>query len=172
MPLGNVGIPMVCVAVPTMLIILPLVATVEAAVLWRICRMPFKEAWSGTLWANLLSTLVGIPAAWLPLVAAQIIGGATRAWGLDTPMDRLAAVTLQAPWLIPYEDDLYWMVPAASLALLVPFFLASVVIEYLFLRVRWVPGRPRLLAGVVAANAVSYFLLAGYYVVRLAMMWN
>jgi len=103
--LANVGLPMVCVTVPTIVLALPLIALVEAAVLRIFCCASFREAWRGAIWANLLSGLLGVPLAWLALVIAQIAGGATRAWGLDTPMDRLAAVTLQAPWLIPYEDD-------------------------------------------------------------------
>jgi hypothetical protein len=158
---------MVCVTVPTIVLALPLIALVEAAVLRIFCCASFREAWRGAIWANLLSGLLGVPLAWLALVIAQIAGGATRAWGLDTPMDRLAAVTLQAPWLIPYEDDLYWMVPAASLVLLVPFYLVSVAAEYLVLRYRWGAGHGHLMVGVMAANAASYLLLAGYYGVRL-----
>ncbi len=172
MTLANIGMPMVCVTVPTMLLALPLIAVAEAFVLSRVCRLPFKEAWHGALRANLWSTLLGIPVAWFALVAAQIAGGAGRAWGLDTPMDRLAAVTLQAPWLIPYEREMYWMLPAASLVLLAPFFLASVLAEYLVLCRRWGAAQTQLWSGVALANALSYSLLAGYYAVQLWIGWD
>lgn len=172
MLLANVGVPMVCVTVPTMLFALPLIALVEAAVLKWFCGVSFKKGWSGALPANLWSTLLGIPATWLALAIAQMFGGGGRAWGLDTPMDRLAAVTLQAPWLIPYEHDLSWMMPAASLVLLVPFYLASVVAEYLVLRSLWGEGQPRLLAGVIIANAASYVMLGVFWATQLALGWN
>ena len=50
------------------------------------------------------------------------------------------------------------MIPAASLVLLVPFFLASVTVEYIVLRQRWGAAPTRLLAGVVWGNALSYAL--------------
>jgi hypothetical protein len=82
-------------------------------------------------------------------------------------MDRLAAVTLQAPWLIPYRDQAEWMVPAASLVLVVPFYAASVLAEYLVLRSRWGRTTGRLLPGVAWGNGLSYTLLAAYYVAQL-----
>lgn len=172
MLLANVGIPMVCVSVPTILFALPLIALAEAVVLRRVCGISLKEAWRGALPANLWSTLLGIPVAWVPLVIAQMAGGGGRAWGLNTPMDQLAAVTLQAPWLVPYEHDLSWMVPAASLVLLFPFYLASVAAEYLYLRGRWGAAQSRLLAGVFLANALSYVLLGAFYGIQLWSGWN
>jgi len=59
----------------------------------------------------------------------MIVSQGGQAFGLETTLGRVLAVTLQAPWLIPYDKDLYWMLPAA-LTFLLPFFgLASVFIE-------------------------------------------
>jgi hypothetical protein len=69
--------------------------------------------------------------------------GGGSAHGLRTLSAKLLAVTWQSPWLIPYEDDLVWMVPAAALCLLVPFFFASVYIEYQVAR-RVLPTHARL----------------------------
>src|SRR5437870_1038067 len=63
----------------------------------------------GSLAANVCSTFLGVPVAWLALVVADLSVGGGGAWGLDTPLQRLAAVTVQAPWLIPYEGEFYWM---------------------------------------------------------------
>src|SRR5262245_32767502 len=124
--LGNMGIPMVCVTVPAMLIALLPIALIEACILRRSCGLPFREAWRGALSANLWSALLGSPVAWFILFGVQIATGGGSAWGLDTPLHRLAAVTMQAPWLIPYDRHTAWMIPAASLALLAPFFVTSV----------------------------------------------
>jgi hypothetical protein len=89
-------------------------------------------------------------------------------WNLEIPLLRLAAVLVQAPWLPPNEDELYWMIPAASLALLVPFYLVSVWVELRALRPKWptvTSGKLRML--VAGANALSYALLAGYWLLRL-----
>jgi hypothetical protein len=78
--------------------------------------------------ANLASTLVGIPATWLLLFVLEA-WLARGAFGLDTPSQRVLAVTLQSPWLIPYENAT-WMVPAAAVVLCVHFFFMSVPVEY------------------------------------------
>lgn len=170
--LGNIGLPMVCVTVPTMLIALLPIALVEAWVLRRICGLAFREAWRGALIANLVSTVMGIPVAWIILFVVQLLTGGGMAMGIDTPMERLASVTLQAPWLIPYESQMAWMVPAASLVLLAPFFAASVVTEYTVLRWRWIPVPRRLFAGVFWANVLSYTLFAAYYATQLWIGWH
>ena len=83
------------------------------------------------------------------------------AYGLDTAPKKLLAVTVQAAWLVPYEDDLYWMVPAAAAVLLVPAFFISFLIEWGITKVmlrRQVQGSIR--QAVWRANLVSYgFLL-------------
>jgi hypothetical protein len=101
-----------------------------------------------------------------------MISGGGQAWGLDTPLDRLAAVTLQAPWLVPYQGQLSWMIPAASITLLIPFLVASVLIEYAILKARWKTTQVRLGKAVVSANVLSYLLLAGYYTSQLALVWG
>lgn len=80
--------------------------------------------------------------------------------GLETPWQRIFAVTVQSPWLVPYEGDLHWMVPAAAMTLCVFFFFASVWVEYLVMR-RLTPDVERRLVGRWAwrGNIASYALL-------------
>lgn len=165
---ANIGIPMVCESLPLMLLALIPIALVEAGVFRIILGVDFRHAWRGTLRANFWSTILGIPVAWFVLVVIQIAIGGSRAWGIETPQQRLAAVTLQAAWLIPYSDHLRWMIPAASLVLLTPFWLASVMVEFWILCDWAKTYQPRkLFAAVVLANVASYVLLAGYYGTRL-----
>ena len=81
--------------------------------------------------ANIVSTIIGWPIAWWIMVSFQmyVLPGGGGAYGLSTPFGVIASVTLQAAWLIPYEEDLYWMVPAAATFLMIPFFFISVLIE-------------------------------------------
>ena len=58
------------------------------------------------------------------------------------------AVTVQSPWLIPYEADLGWMIPVAALVLCVPFFFMSVFVEAFIAR--------RLLASHAPAHVRSW----------------
>jgi hypothetical protein len=161
---ANMGVPIVCVAVPVMLIALLPITGIESLVYYKRLGRPFKDAFWGALFSNLWSTLVGVPLMWLPLVIVQLSIGGGRAWGMDTTQQRVEAVTLQAAWLIPYSEHLAWMIPAASIVLLLPFYLGSVVVEYLALAVRWKSlERKRLFAGVALANALSYTGLGVYY---------
>ena len=79
--------------------------------------------------ANLFSTFIGIPITWGILLAVQFLLGGSYAYGLKTFGWQLYAVTVQAPWLIPYEANFYWILPAATMVLLVPFFFVSVWTE-------------------------------------------
>lgn len=161
---ANMGVPMVCVTIPTMLIALFPIAWIESLVYRSSLDLPRKDAFWGAFSANLWSTLLGIPIVWLPLVIAQMAMGGGRAWGMETPAQRLDAVTLQAAWLIPYQDHLAWMIPTASLVLLLPFYFGSVVVEHWVLCNRWQPaGRKPSFGVVMLANALTYFGLSLYY---------
>jgi len=131
---ANIGVPMVFVTVPFILVgLIPIILT-EAMVLKDRLGIDFKRCCKVAAIANAISTLAGIPLTWLILVLIQMLTGGGGANGLSTPLQKFLAVTWQAPWLIPYESALYWMVPAASMFLCVPFFFASWMIEYLIAR--------------------------------------
>jgi hypothetical protein len=169
----DIGLPFLFIELPFLAIALIPVVFVESVIYrWRL-SIPWQQAVTGTLRANLWSTFAGVPLAWFAQVLAQITIGGGRAWGLKTPLDRLAAVTVQSPWLIPYEGQFKWMIPAAALCQLVPCLVVSVAVEQWFLRRYWptVSGR-RIVAAAVLANIASYLLLAAYWGARLASSLN
>ena len=93
-----------------------------------------------------------------------------QAWGMDTTLRRVAAVTLQAPWLIPYEEHRRWMVPAAAMVLLLPCLIVSIFVEGRCLRLLWPDADPRRLRiGVRIGNLLTYSLLLAFLSVRLAL---
>lgn len=169
MLLANVGLPMIFVELPFLAVALLPVAALEAVLYRRWLSVPWRRAWQGSLHANLWSTFVGVPLAWLAQAVGQMAVGGGSAWGLDTPLDRLAAVTVQSAWLIPYEGELRWMVPAAALCLLVPCLLASACVEQWRLRHYWpeLPAR-RVVCAALLANVASYLLLAAYWGIQLS----
>ena len=104
---------------------------------------------------------------WLILATVQLTFAGT-ALGLATAATRVYAVTVQAPWLIPYEEDLPWMIPAALAALAVPAYALSVFIEWRSLLPFLPPSsRPRALRAVALANIASYALLAVLFIATL-----
>lgn len=160
---ANAGLPMLAIAWPGMGVALLPVVAIEVLVLRRLLR---AARWRTVLVAsvsNAVSTVVGIPLTWLVLVAAQMLTPSGGGVGPDigTLAGKVFAVTVQAPWLIPYDAQLYWMVPAAALALLVPFFFASWAIEYGVTRLMMREfGAGPVRRAVMWANLASYGLLA------------
>jgi hypothetical protein len=165
---ADIGVPMLFVTFPAMVIALVPVIWIEAQYGLVRLGLPQRQALGVATAANAVSTIIGVPLTWLVLVGLQMITGGGNAYGLNTLSARLLAVTWQSPWLIPYEDDLVWMVPAAALSLLVPFFFASVFIEYhVARRVLSTHAPARVHAAVWRANLLSYGLLAAATIVWL-----
>jgi len=161
---------MIFITLPLMTVALVPIIALEAVILGRSLGLAPKTAWIATAVANALSTLVGTPLTWLALVVLEmLIGGGGSLLGVDSPAGKLLSVTWQAPWLVPHENELHWMIPAAALVLLAPFFLVSWAVETLVVR-KFVPGRAaretRRAVGI--ANAATYCLLAAATLVWLS----
>jgi hypothetical protein len=160
--LANAGVPMLFLAFPAAFYLLIPVVAVELFAARRITDITFARKFVGVASANLVSTLAGWPLMWYIMMLLQmyVIPGGGGAYGLFTPLRAIASVTLQAAWLIPYEEELYWMVPTAAMVLMVPAFFVSVPIERIVLRFVWrqepVPQRKHF---VWRANLCSYALL-------------
>lgn len=160
MLLANAGVPMIVIQLPVMALALVPILLLEAAVYLRLTGASWSLAWRGSLIANLVSTFVGIPVAWFVQVIVQMLIGGGSAWGIESARERVAAVTLQSAWLVPYERDLDWMIPAAAIVLLVPFLIVSIIVERFVLRRYWPESvRTALTRNVSIANMASYVLL-------------
>lgn len=159
---ADAGVPMIFITLPGMLVALIPIIAIEGVILKKALHLTGKRAALASSVANVLSTVVGIPVTWVLLVVLQMVTGGGYAYGLETPLRRFLAVTWQAPWLIPYEADLNWMIPAALLVLLIPFFLASWVIEWYAINNWFFYGREGKMVrrATFKANVVSYLLLA------------
>lgn len=127
--LANAGVPMLFVQMPLLLISLPVVIAVEAALCKRWLGVSWKLAWRSAGLANVLSTVVGFPILWIALVVIQMVVGGGGVPKLTEPWFSVYTVTVQAAWLLPFEERLYWMIPTACMVLLVPAFFVTVFIE-------------------------------------------
>lgn len=158
---ANAGVPMIFITLPYMIIGLIPIIIIEAYILVKKIGSSFKQTVKISTIANVVSTIIGMPITWLLLVLIEMVttdGG--RAYGLNTPLKKFLAVTLQAPWLIPYEGDFYWMIPTATLSLLIPFFFASWFIEYKMAQKMLKRTDLTLVKrGVFLANVTSYTIL-------------
>jgi hypothetical protein len=171
---ANAGVPMLFLAMPAFVIsLLPIIA-VEAFYLSKSLALSTGQSVRTVSIANVVSTVIGIPLTWVLLVLLQMVTGGGSAYGINSLLSKVLAVTWQAPWLIPYENDLHWMVPVAGLVLLVPFFFASWWSEYLVSKIILKEiSAIEVKAKIRNANLISYGLLvfwpAGFWVVNTAM---
>jgi hypothetical protein len=164
---ADAGVPMLFVTMPMMIVGLIPIILIEAYVLIKEINISLGESLKTSFIMNILSTLVGIPITWVALVFISMVTGGGRAYGIQTILQKFLAVTWQAPWLVPYESDLYWMVPAATLVLLVPFFFISYLVE-LFIAKKLEKRIDSIVIskGVFLANIASYSILF-----ILALVW-
>ncbi len=159
---ANAGVPMVFITLPAMLLALIPIILIETAILERALHLGYRQiAWRVAI-ANAVSTIVGYPLTWILTVALQMVTGGGRAYGINTWWSKVLAVTWQSPWLIPYEGELYWMIPVAALVGLVPAYFASVFVEgHILKRSLKTADRLTLWKLTWKANQTSYLLLAG-----------
>ncbi|WP_168567266.1 hypothetical protein [Crateriforma spongiae] len=158
---ANAGVPMIALHLPAMLALLVPIIAIEYLYGRYTLGIANSRVLSGVASANLASTLIGIPTTWFLMVVLNIATTGGESKGLDTLPEKLASVVLQSAWLVPYETDLDWMIPAATLTLLVPYFFASVFIERLILCRVW-KGAPEdgIPTFVWRANGLTYTMLA------------
>lgn len=163
MILANVGIPMIFWQLPAAAIALLPVSLLEACVVCRLLKHRFADTVRHVFVANLFSTFIGIPIAWMAMLVVNLVTTGGRAHGFDAPFDAFRSIVLQASWLVPYQNDLVWLVPAATIVLLIPYFLASVQAERWFLKSRFADTPAAdLVRAVWLSNAASYGCLLMY----------
>jgi hypothetical protein len=158
--LANAGVPMLALHLPAMVVLLVPIIAIEVLVARRLIPLTTSRLIRGVAGANVVSTLIGIPLTWALMLVLNIVTTGTEAKGIDTLSGQFASVVLQSSWLVPYEADLDWMIPAATLVLLVPYFFASVIIEQFALKKIWKADVPTCLSAFVwQANGLTYGLL-------------
>lgn len=137
--LADAGLPMISLTFPAMLIRLIPVIVVEGLLCKKWLGLTTWEAMKANAMSNLASTIFGVPVAWAIMLAVEFIAfgtidrnGAMQNW--RSPLAQVIGPFLGSAWIGPPSEKNVWIVAAATLVLLVPFFLASYGIEYLVLR--------------------------------------
>ena len=173
---ADAGVPMILLTFPAMLAMLIPVILVEATLLRKWLGLQVWTAIKSSAAANVVSTLIGVPVAWGvtllfeffafgAIMRIPAISRAADKW--NSPLAHVVVTVLAPAWLGPDERNLYWMVPLATIVLLVPTFFLSVWIEaFVVDRMVSVPEgdssnltSSRIRATVRNANLVSYGLL-------------
>jgi len=105
---------------------------IEAVIARSVLVLPLGRSLRISFVANLVSTVVGIPLAWIAALIVELLLAGIGA-GLHAvtrgyiPESVVAIAILTLAWIGPESRP--WAVPAAALVLCVPFFFASVYCE-------------------------------------------
>jgi hypothetical protein len=126
---ANSGVPMLAVVWPASWALLLPVIGVEAWVARRTVGLSVWQSVRAAALANLASTFVAIPLTWGAFTLSSLTFDEVWSPPFDDRWRPVYDAVVGAGWLVPYEEELHWMVPLAALVLLVPFFFASVVCE-------------------------------------------
>jgi hypothetical protein len=105
--LADVGVPMIVIQWPLMLFALVPVILVEVFTIRRWLPLSTREAFKGITLGNLLSTLVGIPLAWLLMFGLALGADVAQShwkFELNGPVWAVLGFLLNAAWLAPYES--------------------------------------------------------------------
>jgi hypothetical protein len=158
--LANVGIPMIFPQLFLMCIVFVPVVLIESVIAAKSINIPFIRVAKDVSLANLITTIIGVPIAWVFMLFIDGVFTGGVMYKLNNLTEQILAVTLQAAWLAPYEGQLRWMIPAAATVLLIPSFIVSLIIEYLILAIRWKDkDRSAVFQVVLRANIWSYLCL-------------
>jgi hypothetical protein len=149
------------------------VVLIETALVAAALRAPYSQQLWPVVKANLLSTLVGVPLAWLAMLALEA-GVAAFAFGLlpesatNAPWVQVVLFPLMSAWI---GGSNLWEFEVAFLVLAVPFCVVSVLVEHRFLR-RLVPHSEvgTLRRALWRGNVLTYVLLCLGVVV--VLLWS
>jgi|SRR5579863_8307214 len=133
--LADAGIPMIALTLPLMLLLLVPVVGIEALLYRKWLQLKTWEAIKSSAASNVASTVVGIPLAWLLMFVLELgmfglIASSKTIQNWRSPIAEIVSLLLGSAWIGPPEGKNVWMIPAATLVLLIPFFFVSYVIEY------------------------------------------
>jgi hypothetical protein len=166
--LADAGLPMIMLTLPAMVVALVPVIVIEGLLCKKWLGLTTRQAISSNALSNVASTIVGVPLAWAILVGLEfgtMSSPALQNW--NSPLATAVSFVLSSAWIGPVEGSQDWMIPAATLVLLVPFFFASYFVEYQV--IRSMVGKfetrgtlltaPRVKAAVRNANLVTYGIM-------------
>lgn len=146
---ANVALPLIFFTLPGMALALVPVIAIESYVLMTILGLSIGYGLVVVSVANVVSTMVGIPVTWLLLSPLAKL-----------PQDKIPGVIWIWLGADGEKNPKDWMVPAACLLLLMPYFFVSWFIEYKIV-MRMLDGfEPNVSYGVLVGNLVSYGILA------------
>ncbi len=169
---ANAGIPIVTVQLPFMLSLLVPVVLIEAILLRQALALHWFTATLISFKANLISTILGCPIAWVLqfFVSIPVAIGIENFFAGNEHAERLSDFLGMMVGVLPIsglEVELFWLLPLGGLVGLLPAYFVSVWFEYPFIRKQADEQgiHPKRL--MYRVNIFSYALLLGVWCLQL-----
>lgn len=166
---------MIVLTWPAMVVLLIPVIVIEGLLCKKWLGLKTWQAIKTNAVSNLASTIVGIPVAWAFMVALEfgtmgLVGESNAFQNWHSPIANVIFFIFSSAWLNPDLGEHVWVIPAATLILLIPFFFASYWVEYFVVRkmVRTPDREPSNLADARVRTAVRNANLITYGIMFLA----
>lgn len=166
---------MIILTWPAMVVLLIPVIVIEGLLCKKWLGLKTWQAIKTNAVSNLASTIIGIPVAWAVMLAIEfgtmgLVGESKALQNWHSPIANVIFFLFSSAWLNPFLGEDAWVIPAATLILLIPFFFASYWIEYLVVRkiVGAPDGEPSNLAYACVRTAVRNANLVTYGIMFLA----
>jgi len=170
---ADAGIPMIMLTLPSMIALLLPIVLLEAFLYTKFLKVTFSKTIGPAFTSNLLSTLVGIPLAWIMQGILGYVIFLCIGWAGYYPdfsseyslMHNILKIIITAPWIWPSSAGngsvLIWAVPFAAFITLLPAYFVSVWLESMVVRRYFRDRDPvEVKRAVRNVNIVSYALLA------------
>ena len=126
---ANAGLPMIFITFPYMLLAFIPIFLIEGVVYKKRLNMSYGSSLSVSFLANLLSTLIGFPLAWLLSLVVEILLSLSQQGATGT-VSKVLLTVLGPAWLAPpIETADQWYVPIAAFFGLIPAYFVSVWME-------------------------------------------
>jgi hypothetical protein len=165
--LADASVPILILVWPLSWLLLLAIIPIEAILAIKMFQLSRVRGWLLSLAANLVSTIIGIPFAWLlmasvPPLLGALFGNHDAGYVDDGPSmtgwSLVLRTVIGSPWLwaLPSNDcgDFDWILPVALITLCIPCYVVSVVSEYLV--AQCFIKEPQAYRWSLAGNSITY----------------
>ncbi|MBY0555262.1 hypothetical protein K2P97_12085 [bacterium] len=167
---ADAGVPMVFLGLYFSLFLFVPVCLLEIFFLKIKMKVDYKKIVLPVVKSNFVSTIIGYPLSWIVLLVVQLVTVGGNVVMMSDTWSVFKSVVLQAAWLVPFEDKLQWMIPAAGLVGLIPAFFISVWLEYYILKDVVIGHIKFKRTDIQNANLISYMLL--FIILLFKLLYN
>jgi hypothetical protein len=137
------------------------VILIEMLIMWKYLKTSLSDIFYAVSIANFISTIIGIPFSWILLGLFENSLGNEQVGYSRRPslLDDITTLIWQKESWYSFFNNVSWIAPLAAMLMVLPFYLASCIIEYFIVKRSLSSSeiKPiKLLKGVLLANLGSY----------------